>query len=172
MLATPAVYISGIGHGITYISSFSYLKLRITASKRSFRLAVCHFWYLFGCALSIQLMNERRDLIQINELIGSCILASSCIVLILLSVMEVCQYCKIINYKCSLDESINKANLGKTLVLNRKQLIASFDVSHRPGYAVVQIRDNQKSPSFWLVFLKLKGAMLFSSVIMDYSVRK
>lgn len=115
-------------------------------------------------------MNERRELTLINELIGGCILASSCIVLVLLTVMEVCQYCKTINYKCSLDESINKANLGKTLVLNRKQLIASFDASHRPGYAVVQIRDNQKSPSFWLVLLKLKGAMLFSSVIMDYSV--
>lgn len=115
-------------------------------------------------------MNEKRELADINELIGSCLLASSCTILILISVMEVCQYCKMLNYKCSLDESINKANLGKTLVLNRKQLIASFDASHRPGYAVVKIRDNQKSPSFWLVFLKLKGAMLFSSVIMDYSV--
>lgn len=116
-------------------------------------------------------MNEKRELTQINELIGSCILASSSFILILISIMEACQYCKMLNYKCSLDESINKANLGKTLVLNRKQLIASFDVSHRPGYAVVKIRDHQKSPSFWLVFLKLKGAMLFSSVIMDYSVR-
>lgn len=160
-----------MGHGITYISSFSYLKLRLNASKRSFRLAVCHFWYLFGCALSIQLMNERRELTQINELIGAFILATSCIILVLLIVMEVCQYCKVLNYKCSLDESINKANLGKSLVLNRKQLIESFHASHRAGYAIVQIRDNQKSPSFWLVFLKLKGAMLFSSVIMDYSVR-
>lgn len=162
---------AGLAHGITYISSFSYLKLRLTASKRSFRLAVCHFWYLFGCALSIQLMNEKRELMQINVMIGSFLLASSCIVLILLSLNEVCQYCKMVNYKCSLDESINKANVGKTLVLNRKQLIASFEASHRPGYAIVKIRDTQKSPSFWLVFLKLKGAMLFSSVIMDYSVR-
>lgn len=170
-IATPAVYISGLGHGITYISSFSYLKLRITASKRSFRLAVCHFWYLLGCALSIQLMNEYRELKEINELIGGCILASACILIILISILEVCQYCKILNYKRSLDDAINKANSGKTLVLNRKQLIASFDASHRPGYAVVQIRDNQKSPSLWLVLLKLKGTMLFSSVVMDYSVR-
>ncbi|KAJ6624619.1 hypothetical protein Bhyg_17577 [Pseudolycoriella hygida] len=116
-------------------------------------------------------MNERPDYIDINDLMGTSLLATGCFILILLSAMEMCQYCKVLNYKRSLDESMNKANLGKTLVLNRKQLIASFDASHRPGYAVVKIRDSQKSPSFWLVFLKLKGAMLFSSVIMDYSVR-
>lgn len=116
-------------------------------------------------------MNEYRELKEINELIGGCILASACILIILISILEVCQYCKILNYKRSLDDAINKANLGKTLVLNRKQLIASFDASHRPGYAVVQIRDSQKSPSLWLVLLKLKGTMLFSSVVMDYSVR-
>lgn len=173
-LGVVAVYFAAIAHGLTYVAAFSYVNLRVS-NRRSLRLAAGHIWYFLGCGLASQVVNLKfiGDMADKHDLfykqIGTLMSVSSGILLLMLTINESLHFTKIYNYKCSLDDEINKANNVHSLYLTRDEVVTALQTVPVSGYKLQITQNYDRSTVFWMLLLKLKGFALFSSVMIYFA---
>lgn len=166
----PATGLFAVSHGVSYVTTYSYLNVRVSGKHRHFRLSLSHIWYLVGCMISISLIDIDNGKAGETMLvrIGIVITASSTVILALLTLNELLHAMHVYNYKQMLDPVVEQANNCKTLYLNRTDTIQFLKIHNinedGKTLSVLPIRKRSLA-TFLLLLMKLKGAMLFSIVM-------
>lgn len=163
----PATYIFAVSHGVSYVSTHSYMNVRVSGKLRHFRLSLSHIWYLVGCMISISLIDIDSGAI-LNR-IGTLIIATSTLSFVLLTLNELMHTMHVYNYKQMLDPIAEQANNSNTLYLNRTDTIQFLKINNinvdGKSLSVLPIRKRSMA-TFLLLIMKLNGAMLFSIVML------
>lgn len=169
------MFIGAIGHGMIYIASLSYMNVRVSARHRSFRMALCHVWYLLGYAISSHILfaYAMNNIAELYEQIGYTVLPASGVGLILLMINEVLRSTRFYEYKESLDEHVDGANGNSILLYGRTDTIDLLK-TEPPRFDGTELRvtppKKRSMATFLLIFLKLNGYMIFSAIMSGISI--
>lgn len=87
----------------------------------------------------------------------------------LLILNEILNFSKIYNYRQSLDSDINDINEEQNLFLNKNDTIDILKTISVPGYKLRILESNRKFSPVWLLLLKFKGFIMFSSVMIYFA---
>lgn len=132
-------FLSFVGHGLTYITTLSYLHIISSKSTRSVFLSSCFVWYLLGVSSAISIIAHSYTNLKITNddtkfnstslpsgvYINFAGLNITCciLVLLLLILIKILYRFGSIEYKTCLDNDIRIANSNGTLFDNRNDII-------------------------------------------------